>query len=264
MSTRAYKNFKHNSNTKKKRSISPEYLEHRFKRGGGSLKTAYCDEDDDGVVASTFALKRSPAVYKGATCEMVYDVPPESGPENLSATVLAPAAGPENLSATVFTPAIPVGGPSDLTVELIAPADGPTNLNATHLIQPTVALDDFILSFINVVFGTSQRAQTAYWPNAPWINEVHFKNYTSESDASVFAGYYNVVYSNNQGAGFYYSSPKVYNYNFNAKVDRASFLTAHPEYSSDPAMVSGTDVYSTDYGTSDGVGTWKPITNLPW
>ena len=155
--TRAYKNFKHNSNTRKRRSVSPEYLAHKFLRGGGSLKTAYCDEDDDGVVASTFALGRTSAVYKGAACEVAYDPPPKSGPESLSATVLAPAAGPTNLIqpsplsgptevTATYDPVpklgpesltgsvqIPADGPSDLTGEVIAPVNGPSSLTGQYM-----------------------------------------------------------------------------------------------------------------------------------
>ena len=128
MSTRAYKNFKHNSNTKKKRSVSPEYLEHRFKRGGGSLKTAYCDEDDDGVVASTFALKRSPAVYKGATCEIVYEpiVEPEAGPVDVSLGTAKPNQGP---AGTVLNIPKVEAGPVGIVLENMKPLAGPVNMN---------------------------------------------------------------------------------------------------------------------------------------
>lgn len=126
MSTRAYKNFKHNSNTKKKRSISPEYLEHRFKRGGGSLKTAYCDEDDDGVVASTFALKRSPAVYKGATCEMVYDPPPEVGAVGISLEIVKPEIGPVGVNLET---AKPIVGPVGVGVSIDKPEAGPVGVS---------------------------------------------------------------------------------------------------------------------------------------
>jgi formylglycine-generating enzyme required for sulfatase activity len=123
--TRAYKNFKHNSNTRKRRSISPEYLAHKFVRGGGSLKTAYCDEDDDGVVASTFALKRSPAVYKGAKCEMVYDPPPEVGAVGISLEVLKPETGPVDAQLEIVKPQ---AGPVGFTLELYKPETGPVGV----------------------------------------------------------------------------------------------------------------------------------------
>jgi len=123
--TRAYKNFKHNSNTRKRRSISPEYLAHKFLRGGGSLKTAYCDEDDDGVVASTFALKRSPAVYKGAKCEMVYDPPPEVGAVGISLEVLKPETGPVDAQLEIVKPQ---AGPVGFTLELYKPETGPVGV----------------------------------------------------------------------------------------------------------------------------------------
>ena len=132
MSTRAYKNFKHNSNTKKKRSISPEYLEHRFKRGGGSLKTAYCDEDDDGIVASTFALKRSPAVYKGATCEVMHDPPPEVGAVGISLEVLKPEIGPVEANLEIVKPNI---GPVGLGLRISKPQAGPVGMS-TGVVKP--------------------------------------------------------------------------------------------------------------------------------
>ena len=143
MSTRAYKNAKFNGNTKKNYAYTPEYIAHRFTRGG-SLKTAYCDHNYVGDVESTFSLKRSPAVYKGASCEFVYNPPPEAGPAGLALEIIKPEAGPVGINLEVVKPEAgptgidlehmaPVAGPVGVSVDNLNPSAGPTDLSLEHL-----------------------------------------------------------------------------------------------------------------------------------
>lgn len=129
MSTRAYKNAKFNGNTKKNYAYTPEYIAHRFTRGG-SVKTAYCDHNYVGDVESTFSIKRSPAVYKGASCEFVYNPPPEAGPAGLALENIKPEAGPTSIDLEHMAP---IEGPAGVSVDNLNPSAGPTDLALENL-----------------------------------------------------------------------------------------------------------------------------------
>ncbi len=131
MSTRAYKNAKFNGNTKKNYAYTPEYIAHRFTRGG-SVKTAYCDHNYVGDVESTFSLKRSPAVYKGASCEIVYDPRPDKGPVNISIEQLIPPPPSEGPGGIALENLKPAQGPVGLDLGINPPVEGPSGISVSE------------------------------------------------------------------------------------------------------------------------------------
>ena len=129
--SRAYKNFKYNKATKKKYSYTPEYISYRHARGG-SIKTAFCDHNFIGQVESTFSLKRSPVVYKGASCEMVYDPYPDNGPVNISIEQLIPPPPSEGPDGIALENLKPVQGPIGLNLGVNPPAEGPSGISISE------------------------------------------------------------------------------------------------------------------------------------
>ena len=167
--SRAYKNFKYNKATKKKYSYTPEYISYRHARGG-SIKTAFCDHNFVGQVESTFSLKRSPAVYKGASCEFVYNPPPEAGPAGLALEIAKPETGPVGINLENIKPEAgptgidlehmaPVAGPVGVSVDSLNPSAGPTDLALEHLKPQAGPID------INVEVATQSTGITEP-PNA--------------------------------------------------------------------------------------------------